>query len=150
MLIEEKVNKMIKDLKDNQVDFTMKDISSHYNILLIYNDEVSRFTYLNDVPVIYIKHSNLMEEWKDFTLQLGYFFINETNPHHVINLNQELTEQIIYKFSLLMQMPECEIEKYSLFTQQSLINHFNVDYTSAHKRLCYLNAWYASESWCSS
>ncbi|MGD6773397.1 hypothetical protein [Staphylococcus simulans] len=150
MLIEKRVNKMIKDLKDNQVDFTMKDISSHYNILLIYNDEVSRFTYLNDVPVIYIKHSNLIEEWKDFTLQLGYFFINETNPHHVINLNQELTEQIIYKFSLLMQMPECEIEKYSLFTQQSLINHFNVDYNSAHKRLCYLNAWYASESWCSS
>ncbi|MDK7927116.1 MAG: hypothetical protein QP798_07040 [Staphylococcus simulans] len=148
MLIEEKVNNLIKELKENKVDFGMQDISKHFNILLIYNDEVSRFTYFNEHPIIHIKHSDLMQEWKDFTLQLGHFFFYDTNQRHVIDKNNDITEQAIYKFSLLMQMPECEIEKYSLFTPQALINHFNVDYTSAHRRLCYLNAWYASESWC--
>lgn len=148
MLIEKTVNEIIHELQYNNIDFTIKGIADYYNILLTYNDKVSLYANFNGFPIIYIKRSDSKHEWLDFINQIGHFFLHESTQYNLSNSYNDIQKSEAYKFSILFRMPQCEIESHNLYTQKTLMNHFNVDYASAHKRLCYLNEWYASEGWC--
>ncbi|MCY1563872.1 ImmA/IrrE family metallo-endopeptidase [Staphylococcus pettenkoferi] len=145
MIIEKKVNALIEELRTNEVAWTISDIANHLNILIAYNEELSCIMYYRDCPIIYLKNSDTLTMWEEFTHELGHYVLHDTNQRTMDDMFNEKQEHEADKFSRLFRMPQTDIEEHELFTQDKLIEFFRVTYEDAHKRLQLLVNQYSSE-----
>lgn len=145
MHVESKVNEMHNELTQNEVAFTIDAICGHFGILVAYNNDLNCFMFYKGYPIIYLKNSNKREMWEQFTHELGHYALHETNQLEMNEMFNEKQEYQAEKFSLLFQMPQHVIESEELFTQQLLMNFFNVDYNKALERLRHLYNVYCDD-----
>lgn len=143
MYIEEIVNEMYQELVENNVPFDIKNICRHYNILIAYNNDLSCLMYYKDFPIIHLKYGSNKEMWEEFTHELGHFALHETNQRVTNDMYNDMQESQADKFAILFQMPQSVIECEELFTQEKIMEFFNVDYNKALQRLKMLCNYYS-------
>lgn len=135
MYIEERVNKILLQLEEFNIDLNIDDIAKALDIIVVYNDHLSCYTQRKGHDLIYIKYDNSVEMWKTFTHELGHYFLHSTNQHIMPDMFNEKQEHEANKFSLLFRMPKNVIIDNELYDERSLISFFNEDYESARNRL---------------
>lgn len=143
MYIENIVNKMHEELKKQNIALDIESISSYYNILVAYNEDINCIYYYKNATIIFLKYANKKTMWNEFTHELGHFVLHETDQRFMQKMYNDKQENQAEKFALLFQMPQNVIEKEELFTQHSLMNYFNVDYNKALERLKHLYNTYS-------
>ncbi|WP_433912301.1 ImmA/IrrE family metallo-endopeptidase [Staphylococcus sp. LKG3-3] len=138
MHIENKVDEIHKELLANEIPYKIDAICNHLGILVAYNNDLNCFMFYKGYPIIYLKNASKREMWEQFTHELGHYVLHETNQLEMNDMFNNKQEYQAEKFSLLFQMPQHIIESEELYTQQSLMAFFNVDYNKALARLKHL------------
>lgn len=144
MYIEDKVNELYKELERNDVPFEIESISAYFNILVAYNNDVNLFMIYKSFPIIYLKKTDKYTMWEQFTHELGHYVLHDSDQRIMNEMYNEKQEHEANKFSLLFQMPQSVIESEELYTQDKVMQFFNVDYDKALQRLQMLCAYYSN------
>ncbi|UXS60981.1 ImmA/IrrE family metallo-endopeptidase [Staphylococcus ureilyticus] len=145
MLIDDTVNDLTNDLIKNDIAPTIDSVSDYLDIIVVYNDYMSCNMNVKGYKVIYIKTDDSRKMWEDFTHELGHFYLHETDQRHMHDMFNEKQENEANKFSLLFRLPQIEIEQNELFTENELMEYFNVSYDVARQRLIKLCNYYCND-----
>ncbi|MGW7919242.1 ImmA/IrrE family metallo-endopeptidase [Staphylococcus xylosus] len=143
MVIESIVNKMHEELKVNNVPMEIESICKYYNILIMYNNDLNCIYYYKKFTIISLKYADKETMWNEFTHELGHFALHETDQRNMHDMFNNKQENQADKFSILFQMPQSVIESEELFTQEKVMQYFNVDYNKALQRLQMLCNYYS-------
>ncbi|PTG93686.1 hypothetical protein BU643_06240 [Staphylococcus chromogenes] len=135
MHIEEKVNQILLQLNEFDIDLNIDEIAHVLDIFVVYNEHLSCYTQRRGHDIIYLKYDDKIEMWKTFTHELAHFFMHSTDQHLMPTAFNEKQENEANKFSLLFRMPRYIIQDNELYDEQQLANYFNEDLESARKRL---------------
>lgn len=146
MYIEDKVNELYQELENNNIPFEIESISAHFNILVAYNDDVNLFVIYKGVSIIYLKKADKRTMWEEFTHELAHYAMHDSDQRFMNEMYNEKQENEANKFSLLFQMPQNVIEREELYTQDKVMQFFNVNYDKALQRLQMLCDYYSNSS----
>lgn len=145
MLIDDKVNELTNELNINNVEFTIEGIADYLNIIIVYNEHMSCTMKIKSYDIIYIKQDERCKMWEDFTHELGHYMLHETDQRNMNDMFNKKQENEADKFSLLIRMPQKEIELHELFTEKDLMGFYDVGHGVARKRLISLCNYYCND-----
>ncbi|MFC6402900.1 ImmA/IrrE family metallo-endopeptidase [Mammaliicoccus sciuri] len=145
MRIEQEVNEVIEVIELSELPVNIENIAYIFNIIILHNDDINACMTRRGNTIICLKRDTQHEMWKQFTHELGHFFLHHTDQqtaNKMLNIKQEAEAN---KFSILFRMPQSVIEENNLFTEQELVRHFEVSYEEARERLRLLLNYYAAK-----
>lgn len=145
MLIDDTVNDLTNELITNEVELTIESVSDYLDIIVVYNDFMSCNMNVKGYKVLYIKTDSARKMWEDFTHELGHYMLHETDQRNMHDLFNYKQENEANKFSLLFRMPQPEIERHELFTENEIMRYFDVPHNIARQRLINLCNYYCSD-----
>lgn len=146
MNIEGKVNNLVNELTENDIEFSVDGISSYLGIFVMYNEHISCYLEYRNHSFIYIKKDDPRKMWEDFTHELGHYLLHDTDQRTTNNMMNYKQENEANKFSILFRMPQQIIESYELFSEQDLMTFFNEMRSAARQRLTLLYNHYCATS----
>lgn len=144
MRIETEVNEIVDILITTETELTIDNIAYLFNFMVMYNAEINAFIKRKGHSIICLKDDTKDEMWRQFTHELGHFFLHYTDQQMSHNLFNHKQEAEADKFSILFRMPQKIIEDNALFTSSQIVQYFGVTEDEAICRLDMLMNYYKS------